>query len=124
MVDPCPDLESAAEVIKPEEGIGYGSTDVSDVSWVVPTGGFSTATFVPGSPTHSWQSTACSGTSIGHKGMVNAAKVLVLSSLDLLTQPPLVQAAKTSFSKRKAGNEYKSRLPADQKPPLNYRDLK
>ena len=119
-----PGLESAAEVIKPEEGIGYGSTDVSDVSWVVPTGGFSTATFVPGSPTHSWQSTACAGTSIGHKGMVNAAKVLVLSALDLLTQPELVQAAKTSFSQRKAGKEYKSRLPADQKPPLNYRDEK
>ena len=119
-----PPLEYATHILKPEEGINYASTDVSDVSWVLPTGGFSTATFVPGSPTHSWQSTACSGTSIGHKGMVNAAKVLALATIDLLTQPQLVQAAKTSFAQRKAGKEYKSRLPADQKPPLNYRDLK
>ena len=117
-------LETAALVTKPEDGIGYGSTDVSDVSWNVPTGGFSTSTFVPGSPGHSWQSTACSGMSIGRKGMVNAAKVLVLSAMDLMTTPQLISDAKASFVKRKAGKEYKSRLPTDQKPPLNYRDLK
>jgi aminobenzoyl-glutamate utilization protein B len=62
--------------------------------------------------------------SIGRKGMVNAAKVLVLSAIDLMTTPQLISDAKASFVKRKAGKEYKSRLPADQKPPLNYRDLK
>ena len=53
-----------------------GSTDVGDVSWTVPTAGFSTATWVPGTPAHSWQAVAAGGTSIGMKGMQNAAKVL------------------------------------------------
>lgn len=102
--------------------VSYGSTDVSDVSWQVPTGGFKTATFVPGTPGHSWQSTACSGMSIGHKGMIVAAKVLALSTLDLLTDPQEIAAAKKDFAERKGGQEYRSRLPAEQKPPLNYRD--
>lgn len=105
-----------------EEGVSYGSTDVGDVSWVVPTAQFRTATFVPGTPGHSWQVVACSGSSIGRKGMVVAAKVLALSAWELLTTPAEVEAARESFKKRSQGREYKSRLPADQKPPLNYRD--
>ena len=53
-----------------------GSTDVGDVSWVVPTAGFATACWVPGTPGHSWQAVACGGTTIGKKGMQLAAKVL------------------------------------------------
>jgi aminobenzoyl-glutamate utilization protein B len=109
-------------VAKTEEGISYGSTDVGDVSWVVPTAGFGTATFVPGTPGHSWQSTACSGMSIGQKGMMVAAKTLSLSAIDLFTEPDLLSAAKMNFAERKAGKEYRSRLPTDQKPPLDYRD--
>lgn len=101
---------------------GGGSTDVADVSWVVPTAQFSTATFVPGTPGHSWQSTACAGSSIGRKGMVNAAKVLTLATMDLYQKPELITAAKSDFDKRRAGNSYKSRVPADRKPPLTYRD--
>ncbi len=115
-------LGSEAKVGKAEEGISYGSTDVGDVSWVVPTAGFGTATFVPGTPSHSWQSTACAGMSIGHKGMVVAAKTLALTALDLFTDPKEVAAAKSNFADRKAGKDYSSRLPADQKPPLNYRE--
>ena len=117
-----PALGSEALVGKSDSGISYGSTDVGDVSWVVPTGGFSTATFVPGTPGHSWQSTACAGMSIGHKGMVVAAKTLTLTALDLFTDPKELAAAKKNFADRKAGQEYRSRLPADQKPPLDYRD--
>jgi aminobenzoyl-glutamate utilization protein B len=117
-----PALERAARVIAPEEGIGFGSTDVGDVSWVVPTGGFNTATFVPGAPAHGWQSTACAGHSIGRKGMVNAAKVLALSAMDLFTDKKHIADARASFEKRKGSKTYQSRLPADQKPPLHYRD--
>lgn len=117
-----PALDRAAKIMAPEEGIGYGSTDVGDVSWVVPTGGFNTATFVPGAPGHSWQSTACAGHSIGRKGMVNAAKVLALSAMDLFTDKKHIADAKASFEKRKGSKSYQSRLPAGQKPPLNYRD--
>lgn len=102
-------------------GIG-GSTDVADVSWVIPTQQFTAATFVPGTPGHSWQSTACAGMSIGRKGMVVAAKVLALSAADLLTTPALIEEAKKDFEKRKGGHVYQSRMPADSKPPLNYRD--
>ncbi|MEO8027166.1 MAG: amidohydrolase [Bryobacteraceae bacterium] len=101
---------------------GSGSTDVADVSWLVPTAQFTAATYVPGTPAHSWQSTACAGSTIGRKGMMVAAKTLALSLVDLLTEPKLVEAAKADFKKQLGGDVYKSRIPADAKPPLNYRD--
>jgi aminobenzoyl-glutamate utilization protein B len=115
-------LDSAAEIQPMESGHSSGSTDVGDVSWNVPTSEFNTATFVPGEPGHSWQNTACANSSIGRKGMVNAAKVLALSAVDLFSDPKLVVAARADFEKRRAGNEYRSRVPADHKAPLNYRD--
>jgi aminobenzoyl-glutamate utilization protein B len=105
-----------------DEGVGSGSTDVADVSWIVPTGGIGTATYVPGVPGHSWQAVACTGYSIGRKGMVVAAKTLALSGIDLLNDPKLIEAARADFNKRRAGHEYRSRIPANQNPPLNYRD--
>ena len=105
-----------------ESGHSSGSTDVGDVSWNVPTSEFNTATFVPGEPGHSWQNVSCANSSIGRKGMVNAAKVLALSAVDLFSDPKLVAAARADFEKRRAGNEYRSRVPADHKAPLNYRD--
>ncbi len=83
--DDLPALDRAWTIRKPEEGVGNGSTDVGDVSWVVPTGGLRVSTFVPGSAGHSWQSTACAGMSIGRNGMVVAAKSLALSAMDLFT---------------------------------------
>jgi aminobenzoyl-glutamate utilization protein B len=105
-----------------EGGVSSGSTDVADVSWIVPTSEFRAATYVPGTPGHSWQSTACAGHSIGRKGMVVAAKTLALSAIDLMGDAKLIEAARADFNKRRAGYEYRSRIPANQKPPLNYRD--
>lgn len=105
-----------------EDAAGFGSTDVGDVSWIVPTSQFITATYVPGTPGHSWQSTACTGTSIGRKGMLVAAKTLALSTLELLRDQKQIEAAKADFAKRRAGFEYRSRIPAGQSAPLNYRD--
>ena len=119
---PTPPIESAERILSAEEGHDSGSTDVGDVSWTLPTAQFRTATFVPGAPGHSWQSAACAGSSIGRKGMTVAAKTLALSAIDLFTDPKLIPAARASFEKRRAGHEYRSRLPPDQKPPLNYRD--
>jgi aminobenzoyl-glutamate utilization protein B len=56
--------------------------------------------------------------------MVVAAKSLVLTAVDLFTDPKQVAAARASFEKRRAGFEYRSRIPAGQKPPLTYRDSK
>lgn len=123
-VDGALPLGSEEQIQAPEEGVTSGSTDVADVSWIVPTAEFTTATYVPGTPGHSWQSTACSGMSIGRKGMLLAAKTLALTAIDLFEDPREVAAAKESFNRRRAGYEYRSRLPADQKPPLNYRDNK
>ena len=64
-----------------------GSTDLGDVRWVTPTAQFGTACSVLGSAGHSWQITAASGMSIGHKGMLQAAKILALTTLDVMTDP-------------------------------------
>ena len=111
------------ESVRPiSTGVFYGSTDVGDVSWSLPTSELNTATLAPGVPLHSWQSTACTGTSIGRKGMMVAAKTLALSALDLVENPRLVEAAKADFDRRRAGNYYNSPIPAGNAPPLHYRD--
>ena len=115
-------LGSEEQVQALEGGQGMASTDVGDVSWIVPTSEFLTATYVPGTPDHSWQAVACTGYTIGRQGMVVAAKTLALSGLDLLNDPKLIEAARADFSQRRAGVDYRSRIPANQKPPLNYRD--
>lgn len=118
---PVPALDKAFEIEPVTTEAAGGSTDVADVSWNVPTGGFSTATFVPGVPLHSWQAVACAGHSTGHKGMLNAAKVLTLAAAELLTNPAEVRAAREDFERQKGKEEYRSRLPADFRPNLEYR---
>jgi len=111
------------ETIQPvRTAAGAASTDLADVSWIVPTGEFVTATYVPGTPGHSWQSTACAGMSIGRKGMLLAAKTLALAALDIFHNPAIATEARASFDKRRAGHVYRSRIPDNQPPPLNYRD--
>lgn len=99
-----------------------GSTDVGDVSFAVPTVGFSTATWVPGTPAHSWQAVAAGGTSIGSKGMLLAAKTMALTGMQLLDNPKLVQAAQEEFLKNR-GQDFKYvPLLGDRKPALDYRN--
>jgi aminobenzoyl-glutamate utilization protein B len=121
-LDHALELGSQEKVQPPSEGYFSASTDAGDVSWMLPTAALNTATFVPGIPTHSWQATACAGSSIGRKGMIVAAKTLALTAMDLFTDPAELKAARASFEMRRAGHEYRSRIPADHKPPLNYRD--
>ena len=98
-----------------------GSTDVGDVSWVVPTVGLSTATWVPGTSAHSWQAIAAGGTGIGHKGMMVAAKTMALTIIDLMNDQELIAAARAEFEKRR-GPEFKYHsLLGDRDPPLDYR---
>ena len=98
------------------------STDVGDVSWIVPTTGFTTACWVPGTPAHSWQAVAAGGTTIGRKGMDLASCVLAATAWDLLTQPALLESAKQEHNRRLVGQNYESLLLKNQKPPLGYRD--
>ncbi|MGB7404885.1 MAG: amidohydrolase [Pacificimonas sp.] len=117
------DAMSDAVAIDPlSENHGAGSTDVGDVSWAVPTAGFRTATWVPGTPAHSWQAVAAGGMSIGHKGMQNAAKILALTAVELYQRPDLIAEAKAEFIRRQPeGYEYRALL-GDRMPPLDYRD--
>jgi aminobenzoyl-glutamate utilization protein B len=102
-----------------DEGeVSPGSTDVGDVSWKTPTMEFSTTTFVLCAPDHSWQAVACSGTSIGHKSLIFAAKTIAGSTLDLITNPELLQKAKEEHRKTLKGRTYKCAVPDDVEPPL------
>ena len=116
-------LSSAAEVQEffvTEEGSG-GSTDVGDVSWVVPTAGLRTATWVPGTPAHSWQAIAAGGTSIGNKGMIVAAKTLTLTAIDVFSNPEIVQQAHRERDRRVGPDFVYESLVGDRAPPLDYR---
>jgi aminobenzoyl-glutamate utilization protein B len=120
---PSLDLTKVVEPFhKPDPNAPSASTDVGDVSWVVPTIGFTTATFVPGAFAHSWQAAATAGMSIGQDGMVVASKALADTAVDLLTKPELVSAAKADFAKELAGKTYRSAIPEGQKPLIDYRE--
>ncbi|NNF39647.1 MAG: amidohydrolase [Gemmatimonadetes bacterium] len=117
----APPLETAAEVQDYGFLRGGGSTDVGDVSWVVPTGGVRIATWVPGTASHSWQAVAAGGTTIGARGMVVAAKTLALSAVDLFQRPDVLEAARAERLER-IGPDYEYRpLIGDREPPLDYR---
>ena len=102
------------------EGADAYSTDFGDISWNLPSVQFTAATYPPGTPAHSWQATACAGSSIGRKGMLVAARTLALSAMELLTDPGQVDAAKTSFAKRRAGRDWSTLIGPESKPPLDY----
>ncbi|MGB5358742.1 MAG: amidohydrolase [Eudoraea sp.] len=116
------DLETA-QSIQPykTEAKAFGSTDVGDVSFTVPTVGMSSATWVPGTPAHSWQAVAAGGTTIGKKGMMVAAKTLTLTAIDLLANQELIRQAKAEFLERRGADFVYIPLLGDRPPALDYR---
>jgi len=111
------------EKIKPfKTSHTYGSTDVGDVSWVVPQAGLRTATWVPGTAGHSWQGVAAGGTSIGLKGTKLAAQVLADTAQDLFKNPKIIESAKDEYFERVGANFEYYPLLGDRKPPLDYRN--
>lgn len=115
--------EDAAKItpfIVNENG-GGGSTDVGDISWLVPTAGLSTATWVPGTSAHTWQAVAAGGMSIGKKGMMVAAKTLTLTAMDIFKNPSVTTEALGELNKRRGANFTYEALVGDRKPPLDYR---
>jgi len=114
------DMEMADDVLDPygEDYCSAGSTDVGDVSWVVPAVEYNTATYPLGSPAHSWQWVACGTTGLGHKSLIFSSKVTAGTVLDLLTKPEIVKKAKEEHAKRLAGRKYVSPIPAEIGPPL------
>lgn len=114
-------LGSEAEVMPFQIVQGMGSTDVGDVSWVVPTVGLRTATWVPGTAAHSWQAVAAGGTTIGTKGMRVATKTLALMARDLMLDEGLIGAGRQEFKQRRGLDFQYEALLGDRDPPLEYR---
>jgi aminobenzoyl-glutamate utilization protein B len=114
-------LNDAIEDLPERPEQDFGSTDVGDISWHVPTGGLSTACFAAESPGHSWQNVAAIGSPIGHKGMLVAAKVLALSLVDLLRDPQALADAKADFQERMHDRKYTTRIAKGTKAPQSIR---
>ena len=94
-----------------------GSTDVGDVSWNVANINLAVTTAPKGTPWHSWAVVACSGMSIGHKGMLYASKAIAMTMVDLFQDPAALEKVKAEYTKRKGDEVYKALIP-DGPPPL------
>ncbi|MFM8582711.1 MAG: amidohydrolase [Planctomycetaceae bacterium] len=116
-----PGLETLATVFDQSGTVVRGSTDVGDVSWVVPTTGFTTACWVPGTPSHSWQAVAAGGMSIGRQGMLLAARVLAATAWDMGHDQALLTAARAELDRRLGERRYTPLMPAEVNPILDYR---
>ena len=95
-----------------------GSTDAGDVSFVVPTIRLSATTAPKDTPWHSWAVVACGGMSIGHKGMIYAAKALAMTMVDLFEDAELRKSVRAEYLERKGDYEYKGMVPPGP-PPIN-----
>ncbi len=122
LLNPSQPLGSEQAILPFEFRQSMGSTDVGDVSWLVPTVGFNTATWVPGTPAHSWQAVAAGGMSIGHKGMLLAAQILAKTGADLIQDPDTIAQAKAELKKSQGEDFVYAALLGDRDPPLDYRD--
>lgn len=107
--------------ILPAYGAGEvlpGSTEVGDVSWITPTVWVSATTWALGVPGHSWGITATGAMSIGHKGMLYAAKAMTILAARLVAEPERLAEAREEFERARAGQDYRTPLPAGLAPPL------
>jgi len=108
-------LDSAVPAYNPNSPILMGSTDVGDVSYIVPSACLNFAGVVKGTAAHSWQWVAQSGTPIMHDGLIHAAKVMALAGIRLLGQPELAEQAKAELLSR-TGGKVVSMLPPNATP--------
>lgn len=95
-----------------------GSTDVGDVSWVVPTVQAYGATLAVGTQLHTWQVVAQGQSALAHKGMVSAAKAMAATGLVAIESEQLREAAWVDLKKRRKGQEYTSPIPPGAEPPV------
>ncbi len=99
-----------------KENPGGGSTDVGDVSWNVPNINLGVTVAPKDTPWHSWAVVACGGMSIGHKGMLQAAKALGMTMADLFENPKLVEKVKAEYIERKGNETYEAIIPEGPPP--------
>ncbi|RFA34024.1 amidohydrolase [Virgibacillus dokdonensis] len=108
-----------AETISPYEAsdkILSGSTDVADVSWVVPTAQLTAATSTLGTPLHSWQMTAQGISSFAHKGMLRAAQAMAMTGIQLMTDSVALKEVKEEFQQFTGSNPYTCPIPKEIQP--------
>ncbi len=112
-------LSAEIEPFEEPKTIGGGSTDIADVSWIVPTAGELKIASAPiGSPWHSWTVTSCSASTVGFKAMNTGAKVLAASVIDVFMDKNIVKKAREEFEENTKNFIYKSAVPEGQEPPL------
>ncbi len=107
---------SIKPLLATKENPGGGSTDVGDVSWNVPNINLGVTVAPKDTPWHSWAVVACGGMSIGHKGMIYAAKALGMTAVDLFENPDLVEKVKAEFKERKGSEVYEPIIPEGPPP--------
>ncbi|MGB5355900.1 MAG: amidohydrolase, partial [Eudoraea sp.] len=113
---------TSAQTIQPMEfTYGKASADTGDVSWNVPLAAIRAATWVPGTPPHSWQAVAAGGTDIGYKAMMVAAKTIALSAIDIYKKPQILLEVKEEFIERRGADFNYIALLGDREPALDYR---
>lgn len=100
-----------------EAVIGTGSTDVGDLSLITPVSMLGTTCFATGCPGHSWGNVATAGMSIGHKGMMHAAKIMALTAVELYLDPSHLVAARQEFERATQNKKYVAAIPENLKPP-------
>ena len=102
--------------LREQEETQMGSTDVADVSWVVPTAQVWVTCAANASQLHSWEMVAQGKTSIAHKGMLHAAKILACTAADIFHNPDIAATATQELKERLGESHYVCPLPKDVKP--------
>jgi aminobenzoyl-glutamate utilization protein B len=122
LLSPTAQLGDQEKVLSYKPTHGYGSTDVGDVSWLVPTAGLRVSTWVPGTSAHSWQAVAAGGTTIGLKGTKLAVEILSETAVEIYLDPSIASKAKQELENRVGEGFNYVPLLGDRKPPLDYRN--
>jgi len=122
LLSPTAQVGDQEKVLSYKPTHGHGSTDVGDVSWLVPTAGLRISTWVPGTAAHSWQAVAAGGTTIGLKGTKLAAEILSETAIEIYLDPSIASKAKQELEKRVGDGFNYVPLLGDRKPPLDYRN--
>ena len=121
-LNPSAQIGDQENILPYQSAHGYGSTDVGDISWLVPTGGARIASWVPGTSAHSWQAVASGGTTIGLKGTKLAVQVLTETAREIYLNPDIVKQAEAELSTNVGEDFNYVPLLGDRSPPLDYRN--
>lgn len=93
----------------------FGSTDVGDVSWKVPTAQVYTTCWAFGTPAHTWQVVSIGNTTIAHKGMLYAAEIMANTAIAAIENPEIIEQAKQELMERLNGESYQSLIPDEKR---------